>query len=104
MRDQLHQARQRTQRFEVPSPVEGRKSGVMPLGRIADVMPPCRSYKEIPVRLGRSRGSLASPNSHGLSVRPAVPERKKQGLSEFRRSLRRVQRRRRGWNGSRVEQ
>lgn len=96
MGDQAYQARRRSQRFKVPSTVEGMEPGVTQSGRVADVMQPRSSNEKIPVSLGHSRGNLASPSSHGLSMQPAIPERRKQGLSEFRRSLGRVQCRRHG--------
>jgi len=50
--------------------------------------------EEVPISLRHSRGSLLSTGGHRLSVQSAVPELRKQGLGECRRSLRRVQRRR----------
>jgi hypothetical protein len=47
---------------------------------------PGSGNEEVPFILGHSRSSLLSPGGHSLGVQPAVPERRKQGLSEFRRS------------------
>ncbi|EFF90386.1 conserved hypothetical protein [Streptomyces sp. e14] len=79
-------------------PGDGRRRGDGPgipqFGCIPDVVQPHSGDEKIPISLGHSRGSLLSTGGHRLSVQPAVPEPRKQGLRECRRSLGRVQCRR----------
>ncbi|MEU5277746.1 hypothetical protein AB0G87_15160 [Streptomyces asoensis] len=64
--------------------IDGGNAGVTQLGGVADAVQPGGGDEEIPISLRHTPGDFLRPSGHGLSVQPAVPERRKQGLGELR--------------------